>query len=265
MPRLTGERPLHDATPDSILALHRAGYRAVAERLGPGRMLDLGCGLGFESVTCCGPGRQVIGVDYDVDTLAEARRLFAGLPVHAACMDASCLGVRRGSANWICSSHLIEHFRDPAAHAAEVAAVLSAGGTAFFLTPNAPADFENPFHVHLFQAADLDELLSRHFRHVSVMGIDGSERVKMDFELRRRRARRVLALDPFHLRRRIPHSWYRRAYMTLLPVAYRLLASGASTGTTGITADDFFVTGQIDHTTPVLMAVASDPRPSRTP
>ena len=35
--RLTGERPQQGVTPDSLLALHEAGYRAVLDRIGPGR------------------------------------------------------------------------------------------------------------------------------------------------------------------------------------------------------------------------------------
>ena len=46
----------------------------------------------------------------------------------------------------------------------------------------------------------------------------------------------------------------------MLPVAYRLIARGDSGGMTGITADDFFVTDQLDRTTMVLFATASRPR-----
>ena len=45
--RLTGERPQQGVTPDSLLALHEAGYRAVLERIGQGRILDVGCGFGL--------------------------------------------------------------------------------------------------------------------------------------------------------------------------------------------------------------------------
>ena len=34
MARLTGERPMEGATPDSLLAFHAAGYREMRERLG---------------------------------------------------------------------------------------------------------------------------------------------------------------------------------------------------------------------------------------
>ncbi len=38
---------------------------------------------------------------------------------------------------------------------AELARVLTDDGVACFLTPNKPADFENPFHLHLFDRAEL--------------------------------------------------------------------------------------------------------------
>src|SRR5690606_5655684 len=49
--KLTGERPIEGQTPDSLLALHAAGYREVRSRVGSGRMLDLGCGLGDGTAT----------------------------------------------------------------------------------------------------------------------------------------------------------------------------------------------------------------------
>ena len=43
-PAPTGERPREGVTPSSLLTLHAAGHRAVAERLGDGRVLDVGFG-----------------------------------------------------------------------------------------------------------------------------------------------------------------------------------------------------------------------------
>jgi SAM-dependent methyltransferase len=260
MPKLrAGERPIENLTPDSILALHAAGYRVVTDRLGTGTVLDLGCGLGLGSAGLLGPDRSVIGADYSIEALVQAGKRFHQLPLHLACMDATRLSLSSGSVDWICSSHLIEHFEDPASHSVEVSRVLASTGTAFFLTPNAPADFENPFHVHLFEALDLEQLLSRHFGRVWVGGLDGSERVKEDFRARRRRAQRVLALDPLALRKRIPRSWYVRAYTTLLPIAYRILSRRDTGGATGLSADDFFVSDAIDDSTPVLLAIAEEP------
>lgn len=258
--RLTGERPLEGVTPDSLLALHAAGYRTVIERLGPGRMLDVGCGQGFESARFVAGDRTVVGVDYAAEAVGAARRRWGAAGLLVGQMDAGGLGLAEGSFRWACSSHLIEHFEDPEAHVRELARVLVDDGTVFFLTPNAPADFENPFHVHLFEPPELRELLARHFHDVTVEGLDAVPRVKADFEARRQKADRVLRLDVFDLRHRIPRSWYVGIYTRVLPLAYKLIARGDAGGATGITADDFFVTDQLDRTTMVLFATAARPR-----
>lgn len=258
--RLTGERPQEGVTPDSLLALHAAGYRAVIERLGPGRLLDLGCGEGFESARFLSPGRQVVGVDYSAEATNRAQAGFGERGLRVARTDALRLGLLDGCFDWACSSHLIEHFTEPEGHVAEMARVLGEEGTAFFLTPNAPADFENPFHLHLFDRPELEATLGRHFEEVWVGGVDAVETVKADFAARRVKGQRVLALDVFDLRHRIPRQWYIAAYTRLLPLAYKVMARRDTGGVTGITAEDWFVTERTDDTTLVLFAVARRPR-----
>ena len=259
MPELTGERPIEGATPDSLLALHAAGYRAVRERVGAGRLLDVGCGEGFDSTSFLDGSRNVLGVDYELGALRRAVERFGTAGFRCVQSDAARLGLATGTVDWLCSSHLVEHFDDPSHHVSEAARVLATTGTAFFLTPNETADFENPFHVHPFGPDGLTDLLGEHFRDVALLGLDGSPRVKQDFMQRRNRAQKILALDFLELRRRVPRSWYVGAYTRLLPLTYRLVARKDTGGTTGITADDFFVTESIDDTTLVLFAIARDP------
>ena len=258
--QLTGERPQEGVTPDSLLALHAAGYRTVIERMGSGTVLDVGCGQGFESARFLGPGRRVVGVDYSAEAVELARANYGSSGLEAAQMNALALGFAEGGFDWACSSHLIEHFDDPEGHVAELARVLADDGTAFFLTPNAPADFENPFHIHLFEPSELRALLTKYFHDVTVQGLDAVPHVKADFTARRVKAQKVLRLDFLDLRHKIPRSWYIGFYTRALPIAYRLIARGDSGGMTGITADDFFVTDDLDTTTMVLVATASTPR-----
>jgi hypothetical protein len=70
----------------------------------------------------------------------------------------------------------------------------------------------------------------------------------------------MLRLDVFDLRHKMPRSWYVWAYTRLLPLVYKVVARGDLGGLTGITADDWFVTDEIDDTTLVLFAVARSPR-----
>jgi SAM-dependent methyltransferase len=262
--RLTGERPQQGVTPDSLLALHEAGYRAVLDRIGLGRILDVGCGQGFESARFLGPGRQVVGVDYAAEAAATATADYGPAGLRVAQMDALDLGLLPASFDGACSSHLIEHFTDPEPHVAELARVLKDDGVGCVLTPNKPADFENPFHLHLFERDELRAMLERHFADVWLGGVDAAPHVKADFEARRVRAKKLLGLDVFDVRHRLPHSWYVWSYTRLLPLAYRLVAREDTGGATGITADDWFVTEELDDTTLVLFAVVRAPRRAGT-
>ena len=258
--RLTGERPQQGVTPDSLLALHEAGYRAVLDRIGSGRVLDVGCGQGFESARFLDTGRDVVGVDYAAEAVATAAATYGDEGLRVAQMDARGLAFLPASFDGACSSHLIEHFTEPEPHVAELARVVKDDGVVCVLTPNKPADFENPFHLHLFDRAELRAMLERHFDEVWLGGVDAVPHVKADFEARRIKAAKLLRLDALDLRHRIPYEWYVALYTRLLPLAYKLVARNDTGGVTGITADDWFVTEEPDDTTLVLLVVARKPR-----
>ena len=263
--KLTGERPMEGHTPDSLLALHDAGYREVIARLGKGRILDVGCGVGMETARFCGPDRRVVGVDYDPATAALAASDFGpggprGTDAEFVAMDGAALGFRDGSFDAVCSSHIIEHFVMPENHAAELARVCSDDGAAFVITPNRPADFENPFHVYLFEADELASLLRLFFADVEVIGLEGDDVLQADFVARRSSGEKLLKLDPLNLRKRVPRSWYVWGYEHALPVVYKALGSENTGIGSGLDDSHFFPTTQIAPTTPVLFAIARSPR-----
>jgi SAM-dependent methyltransferase len=264
--KLTGERPMQGATPDSLLALHDAGYREVVARLGPGLVLDVGCGVGDETARLDAADRLVVGVDYSAPTAVEAAAEWGpggprGKTVRFAAMDGARLGLRDGVVDHACSSHIIEHFTNPTLHVAELARVLAADGTAYVITPNAPADFENPFHVYLFEPDHLRSMLKLFFSDVSVLGLEGDDDLHADFAQRRASGERLLKLDVLKLRHRLPRRMYVWAYEHLLPLVYRVLGSKATGIGSGLDASHFFVSETIDAKTPVLFAIARGPRP----
>lgn len=261
-PRLTGERPMQGSTPDSLLAFHDAGYREVLARLGSGRVLDVGCGVGDETRRLAGPSRDVIGVDYDSPTAISAGRSLAHDGLGFAAMEGRTLGFRDASFDAVCSSHIIEHFTDPEAHVAEIARVLRPEGKALVITPNRPADFENPFHVSLFEADELASLLSLFFEDVEVLGLEGDEALHADFARRRKSGERLLKLDPLGLRHKLPRSWYVWTYEHALPVVYRLLGSKNTGIGSGLDQSHFSITDVVTPTTPGLFAIAANPKRS---
>ena len=208
---------------------------------------------------------MVVGVDYSAQTAREAAAEWGPgaqrTTVRFAAMDGARLGLRDGVVDWACSSHIIEHFTNPALHVAELARVLAPGGTAFVITPNAPADFENPFHVYLFEPEHLRSLLKLFFSDVEVLGLEGDGELHADFAQRRASGERLLRLDVLKLRHRLPRRVYVWAYEHLLPLVYRVLGREATGIGSGLDASHLFLTRTIETTTPVLFAVARRPRP----
>jgi SAM-dependent methyltransferase len=260
MARLTGERPLAGATPDSLLAFHAAGYREIRNRLGPGTVLDVGCGVGSETAALAAADRVVVGVDYSADTAVDAAHDIANAGLRFAAMDGAELAVRDRAIDYVCSSHIIEHFSTPERHVTELARVCADSGRVFVVTPNRPADFENPFHISLFEAPELASLLCLFFRDVEVVGLEGSPELHDDFARRRASGEKLLRLDPLHLRHRVPRSWYVWGYEHVLPVVYRALGSSTTGIGSGLDDSHFFVTDHIEPTTPGLFAIAAGPR-----
>jgi ubiquinone/menaquinone biosynthesis C-methylase UbiE len=259
--KLTGERPMQGATPDSLLAFHDAGYREVVARLGPGIVVDVGCGVGDETRRLVASDRLVLGADYSADTMVSAageQATTAGLRFLAC--DGSALALGDASVDSVVSSHIIEHFTNPALHIAEVARVLSPEGTAFVITPNAPADFENPFHVYPFRSEQLVSLLSLFFEDVVCLGLEGDDALRADFAARRHSGERILKLDVFQLRKRLPRSAYVWTYEHVLPVVYKALGPGRTGIGSGLSEANFFTTEHITDRTPGLFAIARRPR-----
>ena len=159
----------------------------------------------------------MVGVDYSSEAAATATARYGPEGLRVAQMNALDLGFLPASFDGACSSHLIEHFTDPEPHVAEMARVLKDDGVGCVLTPNKPADFENPFHLHLFEREELRSMLERHFGEVWLGGVDAAPHVKADLAARRVKANKVLELDVFDLRHRMPHAWYVWSYTRLLP------------------------------------------------
>lgn len=250
----TGERPIKGSTPAALVALHDAGYREIVARLQDGIVVDIGCGVGDETGRLVGPGRTVVGVDY----AWEAAHAATSHDVRSTCADGAVLPLRSAVAKVVCSSHIIEHFIDPRNHVREMARVTADDGMALVITPNEPADFENPFHVHLFTAETLRAMLACHFAEVDVFGLDGDAEVRADFAARRRTGARLLALDIFNLRHRLP----RRVFVALHSAGRRLVypfTNRREYGKPPITADRFSIVRDIDDDTLVLFAVARKP------
>ena len=210
---------------------HVAAYAAAARLLPPGRVLDLGCGVGH-SFELLAP-RETVGVDLSEDALRGQERA-------TIVADMRALPLPSGSFDGVLSVQSLEHVPDPERVVAEARRVLAPAGTAVFVTPNRltfgpPDEIVDPYHHVEFDAGALRALCLEVFGDVDVRGLFGSERYLAIVARERRRLDALLRRDRLRLRRLVPRRARQAAYDAMLRRARR--AAGADE--LSIDVDDF--------------------------
>lgn len=203
---------------------HVAAYAAAAAALPPGRVLDLGAGVGH-SYELLAP-RESVAVDLDPGALEGQVR-------DTVVADMRELPFADASFASVLSVHSIEHVPDPERALGEVRRVLEPGGAAIFITPNRltfgrPDEIIDPYHYVEYDAGQLATLCAGFFREVEVRGLFGSPRYLELVASEHRTLDRLLRLDPLRLRRLVPRQVRQRVYDRMLTRSRREPDPGAA-------------------------------------
>jgi SAM-dependent methyltransferase len=211
--RITGERVVSPAGGfNPAWQRHVAAYVLIEPFLGPGKVLDLGCGVGH-SYKRLAP-RETVGVDLDAESLAGQAR-------ETVLADMRDLPFEDDSVDSVIASHSIEHVSDPERALAEAARVLKPTGLAAFVTPNRltfgrPDEIIDPYHYVEFDPDELRHLCGQSFGEVDMRGLFASDRYMELFREERATLDRLLGRDPVRLRRLVPRRVRQRLYDGLL-------------------------------------------------
>jgi ubiquinone/menaquinone biosynthesis C-methylase UbiE len=121
--------------------LHRAPNKWLAsfpQAAGARRVLDIACGMGFDSLAWARAGKQVVGFDFNQALLRNAARLASSqdLNVHFVAADATCFPFPDNYFDVCYSENLFEHVPDWKKIVEEVRRVLAPGGVFFIRTSN---------------------------------------------------------------------------------------------------------------------------------
>ncbi|MBN1287552.1 MAG: class I SAM-dependent methyltransferase [Anaerolineae bacterium] len=136
----------------------------------PGRMLDVGCSMGFFMAEAAARGWQVQGLDVSAFAVERTRARFGFDARHGSFLE---LDYPAGAYDLVTIWDVIEHVPDPAAHVQKAAELLRAGGVLVLATPNVdslPARFTgknwvgyklSEEHVYYFSRRTLARMLEK--------------------------------------------------------------------------------------------------------
>lgn len=148
-----------------------------------GRILDLGCGLGYGAAILSKSGRNVIGIDFSLAALSYARSVYRGPQYVVA--NINNLPFRNNIFDVVVAFEIIEHVPEPHRALDEISRVLREKGVLFASTPNIenlsnrfahlifkrPYKVENPYHILEFTYKDFLNLIREHgFRINKIQG-----------------------------------------------------------------------------------------------
>ncbi len=232
---------------------HVAAYALCADLLPPGRVLDLGCGMGH-SYSRLAP-RETVGVDLAAHALVGQER-----ETHVA--DMRMLPFPAASFASVLAVQSIEHVPDPERVLAEVTRVLVPDGRAVFVTPNRLTfgrrdEIIDPYHFVEYDAGELRALCGPWFGELELVGLFGSARYGALVAAEHVQLDRLLARDQLRLRRRVP----RRVLQVLYDRILARRRAVASPEAAAIRVEDFRL--GVDPLDAALDLVAVGRRPRR--
>jgi 2-polyprenyl-3-methyl-5-hydroxy-6-metoxy-1,4-benzoquinol methylase len=148
-------------------AEHQSRYSWAAPLAAGRDVLDAGCGVGWGALHLSRAGaRNVVGLDVDERALENARKR-AGASAAFVRGDLLALPFDDGSFDLVVCFEAIEHVSDPERALTELRRVMRPEGILVISSPNRGVYATgNPFHVHEFTSAELEERLAAHFRFV---------------------------------------------------------------------------------------------------
>jgi SAM-dependent methyltransferase len=158
--------------------------RLVTKHVSSGRLLDIGCGMGWW-LSDAARHFRVSGCDYSEFALARAR---VRLPQAEAMVEADAneaLPFESGAYDVVTALDVVEHMRDPGVLISEASRLLRPGGLFAFTTPNPncfsarkwkPQDWHgvrDSTHINIRPASNWTGLASRNGFHVVDVRYDG--------------------------------------------------------------------------------------------
>lgn len=170
----TGERFIPELAGE-IKYEHLHRYALALEMAVGKSVLDIASGEGYGAALLAQVAQRVVGVDIDPQAVEISNHRYARRNLSFSVGSCAAIPLASESVELVTSFETLEHHEQHDEMMKEVKRVLKPGGVLVISSPNRltysdETDYSNPYHVKELYYDELHELLSRHFRHLSVYG-----------------------------------------------------------------------------------------------
>ncbi len=236
------ERAHHDEANNVTYQRCQYAYEFAVAYIQGKKVLDVGCGNGYGTALMAKSAKEIIGLDYDAETVEQNKKTYSSLsnisfkqafippvPFEAASFDV------------ITAFQFIEHIEPRKEFLKECLRVLRPGGVLLVTTPNAIKSLaRNPFHVHEYTFSEMDSELKSLSANFELQGLNGNDSVNQYYAENGKFVRMILKWDIFKLHQRLPAGLLTKPYNLITNLMRKKLKENVSQ-TSGISTKDFFL------------------------
>ncbi len=203
-------------------------------------VVDVGCGLAYGTALMAREAAHITGLDYDPATIEANKHQYRNVTnMSFKASQVPPLNMPDSSADVITAFQFIEHIEKRKEFVADCLRVLRPGGKLIVTTPNAKKSLaRNPFHVHEYTFAEMQEEMSALTPHIALQGLQGNEVVNNYYAENGKWVRSILKWDVLKLHTLIPAKLLTGPYNWITSLMRRNLMEKVDT-TTDITTSDF--------------------------
>ncbi|GIV40583.1 MAG: hypothetical protein KatS3mg033_2383 [Thermonema sp.] len=215
-------------------------YKAAAECLEGGKLLEVGCGIGrglpyllpkVDAYWAIDKNRQLL--EALQAQYPQATFISGQVPPLSQIPD--------NSFDYVLSFQVIEHIPNDRLFIRELHRVLKPGGTLILTTPNRLRSLtRNPWHIREYTATELTQLLQSFFTEVKMQGVGGNEKVEQYQAANAASVAKWKRWDVFNLEYRLPR-WMLRLPYEILNRLNRNQLMQKESAARNITLDDYLL------------------------
>lgn len=233
----TAERVSHSDLSDNFVFQRSILAYIEASKYISGDVLEIGTGSGYGVEIIAPKAHNFVTIDkHQSDNLSIKKQNVKFIQMNVPPLR----GIGDTSFDFVITFQVIEHIKDDDRFVNEIHRVLKPSGKLIVTTPNRKMSLtRNPWHVREYTVHELENLLLRHFRTVTKLGVYGNDKINKYYAENKLSVEKITKWDIFNLQYLLPRQILQVPYDILNRMNRRKLLQQNTSLVSDIKMDDY--------------------------